>query len=123
MLLDAPCSGLGVLRRHPEVLLRRTEADLSALAATARRMLDVVAAVVAPGGLLTYAVCTFDRAEGEDVVNAFLATHSEFQIEAPAAGSTAVPWARLTAAGEVVRLWPDRDDADAFFAARLRRRA
>lgn len=123
VLLDAPCSGLGVLRRHPEVLLRRTEADLAALAATARRMLDVVAAVVAPGGLLTYAVCTFDRAEGEDVVNAFLAAHSDFQIEAPATGSTAVPWARVAAAGDVVRLWPDRDDADAFFAARLRRRA
>ena len=122
VLLDAPCSGLGVIRRHPEVLLRRSEADLTLLAATGRRMLDVVAPVVAPGGLLTYAVCTFDRVEGEDVVDAFLAAHPDFQIEAPVRAGGAVPWARLTAAGEVVRLWPHRDDADAFFAVRLRRR-
>ena len=123
VLLDAPCSGLGVLRRHPETLLRRTEADLALLAATGRRMLDVVAKVVAPGGVLVYAVCTFDRVEGEDVIGAFLEAHPDFHVEAPAVAGGAVPWERLTSAGNFVRLWPDRDDADAFFAARLRRRA
>ena len=126
VLLDAPCSGLGVLRRHPEILLRRSEADLALLAATGRRILDVVSTVVAPGGALTYAVCTFDRIEGEDVVRAFVAAHPEFAVEPPSdgGGSTAasVPWDRLAAPGNVVRLWPDRDDADAFFAVRLRRR-
>ena len=122
VLLDAPCSGLGVLRRHPETLLRRTEADLALLAATGRRMLDVVAPVVAPGGLLVYAVCTFDRIEGETVLSAFLETHSDFQLEAPSSAGGSVPWARLSSEEKFVRLWPDRDDADAFFAARLRRR-
>ena len=126
VLLDAPCSGLGVLRRHPEILLRRSEADLSLLAATGRRMLDVVSTVVAPGGALTYAVCTFDRVEGEDVVRAFLAGHSEFTVEAPSVGGgtrgSDVPWDRLIVPGDGVRLWPDRDEADAFFAVRLRRR-
>ena len=120
VLLDAPCSGLGVLRRHPEVLLRRTEADVTLLAATQRRMLDVVAPLVAAGGVLVYAVCTFDRAEGEDVVASFLAAHPEFSPAPPPA--TAVDWSRLTAgAPHLIRLWPDRDDADAFFAARLHR--
>ena len=126
VLLDAPCSGLGVLRRHPEVLLRRSEADLALLAATGRRMLNVVSTVVTPGGLLTYAVYTFDRVESEDVVQSFIAAHPEFTVEPPSGGgdsyASAVPWDRLTAPGDGVRLWPDRDDADAFFAVRLRRR-
>lgn len=122
VLLDAPCSGLGVLRRHPEVLLRRTEADITLLAATQRRMLDVVASQVAPGGILVYAVCTFDRAEAESVVESFLAAHPAF-VPAPPP-PTDVAWSRLGAgAPHLVRLWPDRDDADAFFAARLQRRA
>jgi len=121
VLLDAPCSGLGVLRRHPEALLRRTEADVTLLAATQRRMLDVVAPLVAPGGVLVYAVCTFDRAEGEDIVSAFLSSHPEFQPAPPTDASIA--WSRLEgAAPHLIRLWPDRDDADAFFAARLQRR-
>lgn len=121
VLLDAPCSGLGVLRRHPEVLLRRTEADVTLLAATQRRMLDVVEPLVAPGGILVYAVCTFDRAEAEDVVESFLAANPAFEPAPPPAGQ--VTWQRLIgAAPHLVRLWPDRDDADAFFAARLRRR-
>ncbi len=126
VLLDAPCSGLGVLRRHPEVLLRRTEADLTLLAATQRRMLEVVAPLVEPGGVLVYAVCTFDRAEGEDVIGAFLESHPEFHAAPPPPESErGVPWSRLNGgagASHLVRLWPDRDDADAFFAARLQRR-
>jgi 16S rRNA (cytosine967-C5)-methyltransferase len=121
VLLDAPCSGLGVLRRHPELLLRRSEGDLGALAATQRRMLDVVAARVRPGGALTYAVCTFERAECEDVVEAFLTTHPEFRLEPPATVAGGVPWERVLEAGGTVRTWPQRDDADAFFAARMRR--
>lgn len=145
ILLDAPCSGLGVLRRHPELLLRRTEADLALLADRQRRMLDVVAGRLAPGGVLVYAVCTFDRREADDVVRAFLARHPDFVVEPPdpAAGSTGstVDWPRLTeppgsksdGSGPTasadpsqlapsIRTWPDRDDADAFFAVRLRRR-
>lgn len=121
VLLDAPCSGLGVLRRHPEILLRRTEGELAVLAATQRRMLDVLSARVAPGGLLAYAVCTFDRAEGEDVVHAFLAAHPDFHLEPPLETPGGVPWRRLLDGAGFARTWPHRDEADAFFAARLRR--
>ena len=118
VLLDAPCSGLGVLRRHPEALLRRTAEDLPRLAAQQRRLLDAVAPLVAPGGSLTYSVCTFARVECEDVVAAFLAAHPAFHGEAPAA-SARVPWERLVDGAGFVRTWPERDDADAFFGARL----
>jgi len=118
VLLDAPCSGLGVLRRHPEALARRTAADLPRLAEQQRRMLDTLAPHVAPGGVLVYSVCTFERAECEDVVGTFLTAHVDFRLEAPPP-SDRVPWARLTDAAGQVRTWPHRDDADAFFAARL----
>jgi 16S rRNA (cytosine967-C5)-methyltransferase len=118
VLLDAPCSGLGVLRRHAEALLRRSEADLRRLAGQQRRMLETVAPLVAEGGTLTYSVCTFERAECEDVVDAFLAAHAEFRLEGPAP-SERLPWDRVVDGRGFVRTWPERDDADAFFAARL----
>jgi 16S rRNA (cytosine967-C5)-methyltransferase len=120
ILLDAPCSGLGVLRRHPEALLRRTAADLPALAAQQARMLEVVAPALLPGGVLVYAVCTFDRLECEAVVASFLDAHPGFRREPPSSAGGRVPWSRLTDATGAVRTWPQRDGADAFFAVRLR---
>ena len=122
ILLDAPCSGLGVLRRHPEALLRRAPGDLAALAAQQRTMLAVVAPALLPGGLLTYAVCTFERQEGDDVVAAFLRDHPRFEREPAAAAGGRVPWPALADASGALRTWPQRDDADAFFAVRLRAR-
>jgi 16S rRNA (cytosine967-C5)-methyltransferase len=121
ILLDAPCSGLGVLRRHPEALARRALADLDTLAAQQLRMLSVVAPALLPGGLLVYAVCTFDRRECEDVVAAFLQAHPHFALENATAAGGRVPWARLVDAAGAVRTWPQRDGADGFFAVRLRR--
>jgi 16S rRNA (cytosine967-C5)-methyltransferase len=120
ILLDAPCSGLGVLRRHPEALTRRAPGDLEALAAQQLQMLSVVAPALLPGGLLVYAVCTFERRECEDVVAAFLRAHPRFSIESAAAAGGRVPWARLSDAAGAVRTWPQRDGADGFFAVRLR---
>jgi 16S rRNA (cytosine967-C5)-methyltransferase len=120
ILLDAPCSGLGVLRRHPELLLRRTPDDLGALGAQQLRMLGAVAPALLPGGLLVYAVCTFDRRECEEVVAAFLAGHPGFERESAAAAGGRVPWARLADAAGAIRTWPQRDGADGFFAIRLR---
>jgi 16S rRNA (cytosine967-C5)-methyltransferase len=122
ILLDAPCSGLGVLRRHPEALLRRTPADLAALAAQQRAMLAAVAPALLPGGLLTYAVCTFERQECDDVVTGFLRDHPRFEREPAVSAGGRVPWRELTDASGAVRTWPQRDDADAFFAVRLRAR-
>jgi 16S rRNA (cytosine967-C5)-methyltransferase len=122
ILLDAPCSGLGVLRRHPEALLRRAPADLAALAAQQLAMLTALGPALRPGGLLTYAVCTFDRQECDEVVAAFLRGHPRFVVEPPSAAGGRVPWSALADASGGVRTWPQRDDADAFFAVRLRAR-
>jgi 16S rRNA (cytosine967-C5)-methyltransferase len=119
ILLDAPCSGLGVLRRHPEALFRRAPDDLAALAEQQGRMLAALAPLLLPGGSLTYSVCTFDRIECEDVVESFLREHPGFRVEPPSGGR--VPWDRLRGPGGWVRTWPHRDDADAFFGVRLRR--
>jgi 16S rRNA (cytosine967-C5)-methyltransferase len=136
VLLDAPCAGLGVLRRHPEALSRRAPADLGMLAEKQSRMLEAVAPLVLPGGSLTYSVCTFDRQECEAVIEGFLGTRPEFHVEAPEelpatprGGAPAptegahpgrIPWSTLTDAAGFVRTWPFRHDSDAFFAVRLR---
>ena len=127
VLLDAPCAGLGVLRRHPEALSRRAPADLADLAQKQAKMLETLAPLVLPGGSLTYAVCTFDSQECEAVIQAFLASHPAFHIESPAvaapgtsAATSSITWASLTAGAGYVRTWPQRHDADAFFAVRLR---
>src|SRR6185369_31711 len=70
IVLDAPCSGLGVLRRHPDAKWRLQPADVPRLAQLQRQLLDAVVARLAPGGALIYSVCTFTRAEGPDQVAA-----------------------------------------------------
>jgi 16S rRNA (cytosine967-C5)-methyltransferase len=120
ILLDAPCSGLGVLRRHPEALFRRAPADLEALAGQQARLLEVVEPALLPGGILVYAVCTFDRRECDDVAAAFVARHPRFHVEAPDAASGGVAWGELVQPSGAIRTWPHRHDADAFFAVRLR---
>jgi 16S rRNA (cytosine967-C5)-methyltransferase len=118
VLLDAPCSGLGVARRHPEVRLRRGAAEVGELAALQARLLDAVARRVRPGGVLVYAVCTYTDEEGPAQIERFLARTSGF-VRDPAAPLPPALGGR-GAAGEL-RTWPHRDDADAFYAARMRR--
>jgi 16S rRNA (cytosine967-C5)-methyltransferase len=121
VLLDAPCTGLGVLRRHPEAKWRVGPDDVTRLAALQARMLDALAPRVAPGGVLVYAVCTFTDAEGPAQVRAFLDRHPTFERAAPPPGP--VPWSQVLDADGQLRTWPHRHGADAFFAVRLRRRA
>lgn len=106
VLLDAPCSGLGVLRRHPEAKWRVAEPLIAQMAVVQRRLLDTVAARVNPGGALVYSVCTFTEDEGPDQIAAFLQRNPDFERD-----------------GEDLRTWPHRDGADAFYAARLVRAA
>jgi 16S rRNA (cytosine967-C5)-methyltransferase len=104
-LLDAPCSGLGTLRHHPEAKWERTEADLPALAALQGRLLTAVADRVRPGGRLVYAVCTLTAPEGPGVVDAFVRAHPAWHAAGPA---------------RIVQ--PQVDAADGFFLAVLERR-
>src|SRR6267154_3741636 len=122
VLLDAPCSGLGTLRRHPEAKLRRTPADVDRLAQLQTRLLDAVSRAVKPDGLLVYAICTLTPEESDEQVARFLAGHPEFRPEPPPDG-WATPRAAvdcLDAQGRLLTL-PHRTGTDGFFAVRLRR--
>jgi 16S rRNA (cytosine967-C5)-methyltransferase len=86
VLLDAPCSGLGVVRRRPELRWRRDLADVPPLAALQRDLLAAAADAVAPGGTLVYSVCTWTLQETVDVVGGFLSTHDDFVVDVPEDG-------------------------------------
>jgi 16S rRNA (cytosine967-C5)-methyltransferase len=118
VLVDAPCSNLGVLRRNPDAKWRRRETDLAGLAATQSAILDAAARLVRPGGVLLYATCSLEPEENESVVAAFRDRQPAFvpdPIPAP------VPAACL-AAPEMLRTDPHRHGTDGFTAIRLRRR-
>jgi 16S rRNA (cytosine967-C5)-methyltransferase len=118
VLLDAPCTGTGTFRRHPDGRWRVTADDLAALAALQAELLEAAAPLVRPGGVLVYSTCSLEREENEERVEAFLAEHPDFAVE-PAPG--AVPAPLLDAAGFLCVL-PQRQGVDGAFAARLRRR-
>jgi 16S rRNA (cytosine967-C5)-methyltransferase len=115
VLLDAPCSGLGTLSRHPDIRWRANAAELARHAEKQREMIGAAAALVAPGGKLVYATCSSEPEENEGVVEAFLIQHPSFVPES-------LPgWAAPFADTLFARTLPERDAGDAFFAAVLRR--
>ena len=114
VLCDAPCSGLGIIRKKPDIRRKNPE-PLKGLPAVQRAILDNVSGYVKPGGALLYSTCTVLRRENEDVVEAFLNTHPDFRREPFALpGIGAVPEGHLT-------LWPHIHGTDGFFIAKLRR--
>lgn len=102
VLLDAPCSGLGTVRRDPDIKWRRREEELAAFAKVQLAMAHHAAAVLVPGGRLVYSTCSSEPEENEKVIDAFLETHPGFSLE-----------------GEALRTLPHRDHLEAFFAAIL----
>jgi len=115
VLVDAPCSNLGVLRRNPEVKWRRQPADVAAAGARQRGILAAAAGLVRPGGRLVYATCSLEPEENDDVARDFLAARPDFTVEPPAACPVAPD-----AAG-FVRCLPHRHGTDGFTAIRFRR--
>ncbi|HEY7724409.1 MAG TPA: transcription antitermination factor NusB [Anaeromyxobacteraceae bacterium] len=113
VLVDAPCAGLGTLRRHPELKLRRTAADLPRFAALQRSLLEAGAARARPGAAVTYAVCSLSRAEGPEVAAAAVA--GGLSRAPPPPG---FPADVLSPEGDLLTL-PHRHGCDGFFAARL----
>jgi 16S rRNA (cytosine967-C5)-methyltransferase len=119
VLVDAPCTGFGTLRRNPDLKWRQTEADLAELTAKQAAILAAAASLVKPGGRLVYATCSVLPEENGDIVDGFLAAHPGF--------------ARIDAAAELARagialdtgptlvLLPHRHACDGFFAAVLER--
>ena len=114
VLVDAPCSGTGTLRRNPEARWRLSPAAIDRLCAVQARLLDIAAGLVRPGGRLVFATCSLLDAEGCAQVSGFLAAHRGWR-----AAPHALPAGRAQGAGW--RLTPGADGTDGFFVARLER--
>lgn len=116
VLVDAPCSGLGVLRRKPDSRWRKTESMLRELPKLQAAVLSGAAGCVRPGGTLVYSTCTTEPEENVQVVEAFLARHPDFYLE------NTGDFLPVKREGAMIQLWPQRDGVDGFFIARLARR-
>ncbi|MGI8920136.1 MAG: 16S rRNA (cytosine(967)-C(5))-methyltransferase RsmB [Solirubrobacteraceae bacterium] len=117
VLVDAPCSGLGTLRSHPDARWRIRARDIPGFTLTQRELLTAAARTVRPGGgVLVYSTCTIEPAENDDVVSAFLEAHSDFRARSPDGGLAL--WNHAHMPGRLQTL-PHRDGTDGFFIARL----
>jgi 16S rRNA (cytosine967-C5)-methyltransferase len=119
VLLDAPCTGLGVLTEKPDLKYRLKEADITAIAENQTRLLNVLSTYVRPGGTLVYSTCSILPEENTAQVNAFLASHPHFSLAPlPATYPEAI---RERYAADGLQLFAHRDGVEGFFIARLRR--
>ena len=123
ILLDAPCSGTGTLRRHPDIAWLKDEEDVSRLTLTQDRLLVHALAQLKPGGTLVYAVCSLQEEEGLARIEGLLAR--EKRLQRVAVQSTELPGLAeaITPAGDVRTLpsmWAERGGVDGFYIARLR---
>ncbi len=119
VLLDVPCSGLGVLAKRADLRWHRRLEDLDELVRLQDELLEAAARLVRPGGVLVYSTCTIEPEENEERVRAFMARHPEFTVEQ---ADRWVPTQMVTDEG-FLATWPPRDRMDGAFAARLRRAA
>jgi len=121
IVLDAPCTGTGTLRRRPDARWRLTPRRLMSLVELQRELLEATAELVEPGGLLVYATCSIEPEENEDQIDAFLDRHAEYELEAAVSGCE-LPADAFSVRGElVIRPWMYGTDGS--YAARLRRRS
>jgi 16S rRNA (cytosine967-C5)-methyltransferase len=119
ILVDAPCSGLGTLRSHPEIKWQRGESDIQRLCQVQKKILQNVAGYLKPGGVLVYSTCTLTDDENDRVVEGFLRARSEFELED--AARYLPNEARHLVRGEYFQALPQRHNTDGFFAARMRK--
>ena len=117
VLVDAPCSGLGVLRRKPDARWKKSEELLSELPMLQGAILQSAAAAVRPEGILVYSTCTIEKEENEAVVQSFLEKNTQFVLEDT---GSFLPIRKRTES--MVQFYPQRDHTDGFFIARMRRK-
>ncbi|WP_219837727.1 16S rRNA (cytosine(967)-C(5))-methyltransferase RsmB [Paenibacillus sp. R14(2021)] len=127
VLLDAPCSGFGVIRRKPEIKWTKSEIDVAAIAEMQAELLNEAAKLVRPGGTLVYSTCTIEREENEEQVMKFLQRHESFSLDVQWPEQVIQPLSAKGAVGEdfggMVQLLPQQFGSDGFFIARMRRQS
>jgi 16S rRNA (cytosine967-C5)-methyltransferase len=121
ILIDAPCSGLGVVRRRPDIRWCRKPDDLGRYQRQQASLLDAAAPLLAPGGILVYATCSMEPEENEDVVEAYLTGHADFSLTDCRVSLPSAATGLVDAQG-FFRTMPGRDGIDGFFAARLQKK-
>jgi 16S rRNA (cytosine967-C5)-methyltransferase len=124
ILLDAPCTATGTIRRHPDIPWRKSMVDVGRMAPLQARLLDHAATLVRPNGLLVYAVCSLESAEGPDRIAAFLASNNGFRRRAIRPEEVGGDAALITPDGDLRTLpchWREQGGMDGFYAARLER--
>ncbi|NIK75718.1 16S rRNA (cytosine967-C5)-methyltransferase [Paenibacillus castaneae] len=126
VLLDAPCSGFGVIRRKPEIKWTKTAGDVAEITALQHRLLNTVCDLVRPGGVLVYSTCTIEQDENEKQIARFLEEHSEFELDRNWPEGIVE---QLKEAGVIddqfdgqAQLMPQHFDSDGFYIARMKKR-
>lgn len=119
ILLDAPCSGLGVIRRKPDLKWRKRETEINDIAALQYELLASVQRLLKPGGILVYSTCTIDAEENERVVSRFLQSHGHFELDTEWPAQLRHIVNQQHSVG--VQLLPQHYGSDGFYIARLRR--
>lgn len=122
VLVDAPCSGLGILRRHPEVKVTKKPEDLDGIISIQKQILNTVAPLVKVGGTLLYSTCTVNRKENDKMIEEFLKKHAEFELDSTLAQRLPVELADQAHRG-MIQLFPGDYETDGFFIACLKRKA
>lgn len=122
VLVDAPCSGLGILRRHPEVKITKQPSDLDEIMMIQKKILNTVAPLVKVGGTLVYSTCTVNRKENDKMVEQFLAQHPEYELDPTLVNRLPEVLHEQTKNG-MVQLFPGDYQTDGFFIACLKRQA
>ena len=117
VLVDAPCTGTGTFRRHPDARWRLKISDLAVMASIQRGILSAAAEIVRPGGLLVYSTCSLEPEENDEQIGRFLVEHPDWRLDPPPEG--AVPATVLD--NGLLRVLSQRHGSDGAFAARLRR--
>jgi 16S rRNA (cytosine967-C5)-methyltransferase len=122
VLVDAPCSGTGTLRRNPEIRWHLKASDVAELSSKQTRILAHAAQMVRPGGILLYSTCSLEEDENEAVAEEFLKEHASFDQVRLVNGQTVNSLANLATASGAIRTWPHRHDVDGFFVIMFRHR-
>jgi 16S rRNA (cytosine967-C5)-methyltransferase len=124
VLIDAPCTATGTIRRHPDLPWIKGAADVTVSAGAAYEILEAGASLVEPGGTLVFAVCSLEREEGEEQIAAFLSSHADF-VRAPITADELFGQVEWTTPEGDLRTLPcylsDKGGMDGFYAARLKR--
>lgn len=121
VIIDAPCTGFGIIRRKPDIKWHRTESQSNEIINIQQKMLDVCSRYVKPGGVIVYSTCTIEPAENVEMFKKFIQSHPEFY---PIDFTDILPrnFKKQTAASGYIQLYPNTDKTDGFFIAKARRK-